>query len=322
MKRGFTLIELLVVIAIIAILAAILFPVFAMAKEAAKKSQALSNTKQVALGLTMYLPDYDSCYPIMTELDPNGNSYFNYGVATPQGWDYNGYYERWDEIVWSNSIQPYVKNYEVETGPGLKVFHGLIPGAGTPRRKYWNTSLSANGLLSTLSESQVAMPSKLTLVWWGNMQEEIEGYSFTNPVLYCYPRNGTAANPIRTCRFNPGGPPQIGGVLNGGAGDISYAPYDPNNDSAWVHGKGMTFVSCDSSAKWRPMNPGGQATATGAMYRSYGDPTMTYGVKPGQQLRYHRCVSGTGTPQYLSFFRPDSEFDYQFGQGANVQCKQ
>ena len=59
MKNAFTLIELLVVIAIIAILAAILFPVFAQAKTAAKKTAAISNQKQISLGLLMYMGDND-----------------------------------------------------------------------------------------------------------------------------------------------------------------------------------------------------------------------------------------------------------------------
>ena len=58
-KRGFTLIELLVVIAIIAILAAILFPVFAKAREKARTASCQSNLKQLALGAMMYAQDYD-----------------------------------------------------------------------------------------------------------------------------------------------------------------------------------------------------------------------------------------------------------------------
>jgi prepilin-type N-terminal cleavage/methylation domain-containing protein/prepilin-type processing-associated H-X9-DG protein len=64
MKKAFTLIELLVVIAIIAILAAILFPVFAQAKMAAKKTSALSNIKQTSTGVMLYLADYDDTYPM------------------------------------------------------------------------------------------------------------------------------------------------------------------------------------------------------------------------------------------------------------------
>ena len=62
-RRGFTLIELLVVIAIIAILAAILFPVFAQARESARKASCISNTKQLGLGVMMYAQDFDETYP-------------------------------------------------------------------------------------------------------------------------------------------------------------------------------------------------------------------------------------------------------------------
>src|SRR5512141_2982153 len=65
-RGGFTLIELLVVIAIIAILAAILFPVFAKAREKARQTSCLSNVKQLALGLQMYVSDYDETLPVGT----------------------------------------------------------------------------------------------------------------------------------------------------------------------------------------------------------------------------------------------------------------
>ncbi|BDI34444.1 hypothetical protein CCAX7_64950 [Capsulimonas corticalis] len=63
-KTGFTLIELLVVIAIIAILAAILFPVFAKAREKARQISCVSNLKQIGLGITQYVQDYDETYPV------------------------------------------------------------------------------------------------------------------------------------------------------------------------------------------------------------------------------------------------------------------
>ena len=64
MKRAFTLIELLVVIAIIAILAAILFPVFSRAKEAAKQTACVSNARQIGIGVSMYVQDHDGGFPI------------------------------------------------------------------------------------------------------------------------------------------------------------------------------------------------------------------------------------------------------------------
>jgi prepilin-type N-terminal cleavage/methylation domain-containing protein len=76
-QRAFTLIELLVVIAIIAILAAILFPVFAQAKAAAKKTACISNAKNIGLGFQIYLPDYDDTWPLWTKaMDQASSVYF------------------------------------------------------------------------------------------------------------------------------------------------------------------------------------------------------------------------------------------------------
>jgi len=80
MRRGFTLIELLVVIAIIAILAAILFPVFAKAREKARQTSCLSNVKQLALGLFMYAQDYDETTVIFSQGPSGGNPQWHYLV--------------------------------------------------------------------------------------------------------------------------------------------------------------------------------------------------------------------------------------------------
>jgi prepilin-type N-terminal cleavage/methylation domain-containing protein/prepilin-type processing-associated H-X9-DG protein len=94
-SHGFTLIELLVVIAIIAILAAILFPVFAQARESARKTSCLSNMKQLGTAVLMYIQDYDGAYPLAW-------------YPTPQyGFD----------VV----LFPYIKNYQVYECPSNKV---------------------------------------------------------------------------------------------------------------------------------------------------------------------------------------------------------
>lgn len=100
MKRAFTLIELLVVIAIIAILAAILFPVFAQAKEAAKKTSCLSNNKQLATALYTYAIDYD---------DTLCQTSWETAPLTPQSFNTGGTYQ----IHWTYLMQPYIKNWDI-----------------------------------------------------------------------------------------------------------------------------------------------------------------------------------------------------------------
>lgn len=108
--RGFTLIELLVVIAIIAILAAILFPVFAQAREKARSITCVSNLKECGLGSLMYSQDYDE------QVLPEWLNLTDADVGTYTGNGYTNQVKDWYRF-WPERIQPYVKNYGVTTCP-------------------------------------------------------------------------------------------------------------------------------------------------------------------------------------------------------------
>lgn len=100
--QAFTLIELLVVIAIIAILAAILFPVFARARENARRTSCLSNLKQMGLGLMQYTQDYDETYPCTGDTGYGGENGGNGNAQTAS---------------WRQKLQPYVKSTQVFVCP-------------------------------------------------------------------------------------------------------------------------------------------------------------------------------------------------------------
>jgi prepilin-type N-terminal cleavage/methylation domain-containing protein len=119
-RRAFTLIELLVVIAIIAILAAILFPVFAKAKVAAKKSASISNAKQIGLGIMLYAGDYDDVYPRNDDCQPGSslNSALNNNPFNPTGAGCTfPFYYRMNHFAWQKWIMPYVKNVPIFEHP-------------------------------------------------------------------------------------------------------------------------------------------------------------------------------------------------------------
>lgn len=139
-RNAFTLIELLVVIAIIAILAAILFPVFAQAKEAAKKTSCLSNEKQVSLSILMYQNDYDDYFPYGTMAWA-----FFYGEAQGSA----NYW--WGDAQWAPVISPYVKSAGVFGCPD-----DSDGGKITPSPNSWQgimMSYAVNGLKNIYASS-------------------------------------------------------------------------------------------------------------------------------------------------------------------------
>ncbi len=164
-EHGFTLIELLVVIAIIAILAAILFPVFARAREKARQTSCLSNVRQLGLGIRMYIDDFDEYFP-----------------------------SRYQGGAWYNVIRPYVKNDQIficpsddrigtDTPPTLS--YGACCG-GAFRPEHWERTR-----LGMIEE-----PAQRIMVW--------ESTSYINHYPRCANSGSRCDNGTVTVRHNGG----------------------------------------------------------------------------------------------------------------------
>ena len=230
---GFTLIELLVVVSIIALLAAILFPVFARARENARRSTCQSNLKQIGLGLLQYAQDYDETLPTMENSNkPSGsciptttptasctvvaNSTFSYA-------DTSAYQN------WIAEIQPYVKTWQLFRCPSAQ--QGAA--SGNPAG-YWSVGNSDNNYLVNgvlLQRKLSALQSTSSLIW------AQEGPAATNVAI-------------------------VRPVVNGFPSSVTLPlPTGPSGTtmSAWVevydvHFNGRNLLFCDGHVKWRISN--------------------------------------------------------------------
>jgi prepilin-type N-terminal cleavage/methylation domain-containing protein/prepilin-type processing-associated H-X9-DG protein len=150
--QGFTLIELLVVIAIIAILAAILFPVFARARESARRASCMSNLKQIGLGIMQYVQDYDERYPMgwygtVTQTQPGTpGAYFNTCNPSSCSGSGTGHF-----ITWMDLIYPYVKSVQVFQCPSSNDPPFGTPAA--PAADYWLNGAYGNTTLQTTMDN-------------------------------------------------------------------------------------------------------------------------------------------------------------------------
>jgi len=293
MRKAFTLIELLVVIAIIAILAAILFPVFAQAKEAAKKTQTISNTKNMGTATIIYSTDSDDVFPLAMSFDGAANAWrWNFIIRVPAGW--TGGVQNTeprkteDSGQWANSMYAYTKNWDIYQGAGLP--DATVVAVAAPVAKPAKVTMTYNGLLHGYSGTAAASPATLPLLYTGTGKQNALGFAIANPGLRC---DSVGA----ACQYNPGRHPQTGAVGVGGAmffiqGCNVGTSTGPSHK---VHSDDAVWVYTDGHVKTGKM--GMQSTPADTDYRV--DPNTDYyaGGKCAQSYWWDGS--------YAWLFRPD-----------------
>lgn len=279
-EQGFTLIELLVVIAIIAILAAILFPVFARARENARRASCQSNLKQIGLGLEQYKQDYDSKYCAFYMGYPGTGSAPSY-----QGWgDGNSY---WQVIGtpftsgtgkgWVQLIDPYMKSIQIFQCPSERNAAGTDPLSYGYSDYQYNSNIGYryDGVLANcydrLNEANVGQPARTVLVTDGY---RYDGQGVQSASALAFTAGCEASNLVKiNC-----GP----AALQAGGAEVTRGMSDYTGYyGSQRHLEGANYLFCDGHVKWYPgdfstgkskkvWNASGTYATTGQ------DPTFAY----------------------------------------------
>lgn len=221
-SSAFTLIELLVVIAIIAILAAILFPVFAQARAKARQTACLSNMKQIGLGLMMYTQDYDEVLAGNSVTAPNGGA-GDAGYANVSDIGFMDTDETKVSRNWGRDLQPYLKNTQIYICPNAQPRSGGPGGATSAYRETTNprganASYLLNGITST--KALAAIPNPADIIY-------LHDYFFISRVSQVRPHPDGTLNGVPVYR------------------QFNHDYYD------FMHTEGGNLVFCDGHAKFR-----------------------------------------------------------------------
>lgn len=310
MRKAFTLIELLVVIAIIAILAAILFPVFAKAKEAAKRTQYLAQAKQTGTAMIIYMADFDDLFPsgnapdLTQAVQPSYRNTANY-AASPANWCNAASLptlQAESAQVWVNSTEPYRKNYDMLNPSNDKrsFSTGALADCNAPAARVGapkGSNMSYNGFLQGISQNNITAISSLTMIWPGMGTYTYDGFTATSPRLNC-PIQGVV------CVYNPAGRPQ-----NAASGSAYNMAFELDGPSWHAFGEGSVHVMADTSAKYVPYRDGNKASGNARLIAqqpwNFLDAQGRIPSTPGAFIRGWLA----GPTFYPASFVPNNPFD-------------
>lgn len=252
-RAGFTLIELLVVIAIIAILAAILFPVFAKAREKARQTSCLNNEKQLSLGILQYLQDYDETFPSGVGTSSNGTA----------------------QINWAQQIYSYVRSTAVYKCPDdptqVDTPYSVLSYAINAQLSIYNGGMTQ---ISAYSLPTLTAPVKTVLLCEVQMGRYTGGtttkcqpdsptpnaYGWVTYGAYA-PSNQYAINDTYGYSFKyPNGQYATGVFANPGGATAGVQPFT----NTGVHSDGSNYLLADGHVKWMR----GTSVSEGYLYNS------------------------------------------------------
>jgi len=223
-KKGFTLIELLVVIAIIAILAAILFPGFARARENARRASCMSNLKQMGLAAMMYVQDYDDHYPLGLFLIPTTQQ-------PPGGVWADGV------VFWPQALFPYHRSMQVFFCPSSNYPRVVGYPTNSEYGNYAGNELIVVDPPNTVSMASVVSPATTYLFFDGSIYK-------------MYPLNVDIPN--APDYFIPGSKPYVSTVFNAAGFDASTSTVEAqkNDFENGRHFGGINMCFADGHVKW------------------------------------------------------------------------